>query len=207
MRKFLATLILLLTATMAWSQSVIGEYHSQAFNHSFRVGVDAKYAEYEGKDVKSGKYPLRIYIEVYSLDEDKRVFLEFEKGEAIQFCNNLEELFKSYKVWQEEGLKNGFKNNFLIKPERYQADLYFAKFDKILDDKMFGKAEKQEYYAEFYYNRRSKQPRMFLRSGKANDLRLGSDFQLSGWSIIFLEPNAEIIELERLIKDAIKKLK
>ena len=45
---------------------------------------------------------------------------------------------------------------------------------------------------------------MFLRSGKINDLRLGTDFQLTGWSVIFLEPNLEVQQIIELLEKAIK---
>jgi len=205
MKRIALLLSLLLVCTNFYAQQVIGEYQSKAFDKAFKIGTDAKYAEYKGKDIKAKKYPCRVYMEVYSLDYDKRAFLEFNKNSAREFVRILKEEVRKYAAWQQEGAKSRFENNnFCINPERFSVNVYFAKHDSILDDKMFGKADNQEYYIEFYYNRNREQARMFLRSGKINDSRLGADFQLTGWSVIFLEPNLEVQQIIELLEKAIK---
>ena len=113
---------------------------------------------------------------------------------------------RTFVGWKNNGEQNGYKTYFKIVEQRYKATLYFDEFDKTMDADRIGKAVDQEFYIEYFYNRRKKEARMFLRGGKTNDMRLGSSYQLSGWSMIFLNPDKEIEDLQNLVKKAIEKL-
>ncbi len=205
MKRF-AFIILLFTFILhgTKAQEIIGNYHSEAFNRDFKIEIDTKHAEYEGKDTIHAQK--RIYLEVYSLDYDKVAFIEMNKQQALDFVSMLKYRGRTFIGWRNNGEQSGYKSYFKIVPDRYKANIYFEQFDKTMDADMIGKADYQEYYIEYFYNRRKKEARMFLRGGKTNDLRQGSNYQLSGWSMILLNPDKEVEDLQNLIKKAIEKL-
>lgn len=190
--------MLLLCMTGAKAQILLGKYQSLAFERGFSIQMGKPYAIYENKDTTG--LEARIYVRTYCLDNGYYASIELTKHEAKKFIRQLKYYGEEFNNWKMRGEKNGFISNVRIVPEKFKANIYFTHYDAASGDTLLGRSLDREYYIEYFYNKTKKQARMFLRGGRANDERMGSDFHLSGWSIIFLDPTKEIQEIEDIIR-------
>lgn len=201
-------------------ESTFGLYHNVCLDKDFVVQLDSKY-DLDKEGLHRNKNPKkRIYIEIPSDDANKEAYLEFSKSDAESFISLLQNHQKDYNSWLKKMQSQQFSKYKLIDQGKGESNISYF----IRDSKLYGYEENRSFIIQYVYFKPTNSTALLLKTGKktgfvkrllhlsssnesgTQDIELYED-KLSGWTLVFQEPEKEIPELCKAITNCIDNIK
>ena len=207
------------TNLLRCSSVSFGQFHNMYNDRSYSTQVDVKYDFDKNGKVKSKNPKTKIYLEIPSDDDNKEVYLELSKSEAKTFVDDLQKYLKEYNSWKKKMTSQKFEK---YKPSTNGDGKFSISFYR-LNDNTYSYEENRDYVCQSVYDKVTKKTALIFKSktkegtvkkllnlASNSDKNLNMELRednLSGWTLVLVDPSKEVPEICKAIQGCIDKMK